>query len=158
VILFGWGTAPAQTVKQVWRLVDSQGKTQFTDQVSEEDIRSGRAVPLEVPAPTPAMQAEAQRRRDKSQQEIDRYNQTLNQKLDRRSMAARQTDLAYQRLLTAQQTYANGEEPRPGERSSSRWGSRLNNQYFARRRNEQKQVDLATRELQRAQAAQAAVP
>ena len=142
----------------VWRLQDAQGHTVFTDRVSEDDISSGRAQPVKVDKVTPEMAAQAQARRQREQVEIDRYNQQLNQKLQRRSEAARAVELARQRLEQAQALYLAGEAPREDESNRVRTGSRLSERYAQRRLRERQAVDNAALALQRAQAYQASLP
>lgn len=142
----------------VWRLQDAQGHTVFTDRVSEEDISSGRAQPVKVDKVTPEMAAQAQARRQHEQVEIDRYNQQLNQKLQRRSEAARAVELARQRLEQAQALYLAGEAPREDESNRVRTGSRLSERYAQRRLRERQAVDNAALALERAQAYQASLP
>src|SRR5450830_1758494 len=123
---------------QVWRLKDAQGRTVFTDRVSEDDIASGRAQPVKV--------------------EKDRYNQQLNQKLQRRSDAARAVELARQHLEQAQALYLAGEAPREEESNRVRTGSRLSERYAQRRLRERQAIDNAALALQRALAYQASLP
>ena len=142
----------------VWRLKDAQGRTVFTDRVSEDDIRSGRAQPVKVEQVTPEMAAQAQARRQQEQTEIDRYNQQLNEKLQRRSEAARAVEQTRQYLEQAQADYQAGEAPREDEFNRVRTGSRLSERYAQRRLRERQAVDNAALALQRAQAYQASLP
>lgn len=148
------GAGPAA----VWRLQDAQGRTVFTDRVSEDDIASGRAQPVKVEKVTPEMAAQAQAKRQHEQVEIDRYNQQLNQKLQRRSEAARAVELARQHLEQAQALYLAGEAPREDESNRVRTGSRLSERYAQRRLRERQAIDNAALALQRAQAYQASLP
>ena len=160
--LLGGGLAVVRAESAaVWRLKDAQGHTVFADRVSEEDIASGRAQPVKVDKVTPEMAAQAQARRQHEQAEIDRYNQQLNQKLQRRSEAARAVELARQHLEQAQALYLAGEAPREDESNRVRTGSRLSERYerYAQRRLRERQaVDNAALALQRAQAYQASLP
>ena len=153
----GFTVARAESA-QVWRLKDAQGHTVFTDRVSEDDIASGRAQPVKVEKVTPEMAAQAQAKRQHKQVEIDRYNQQLNQKLQRRSEAARAVELARQHLEQAQALYLAGEAPREDESNRVRTGSRLSERYAQRRLRERQAVDNAAQALQRAQAYQASLP
>jgi len=143
---------------QVWRLKDAQGHTVFTDRVSDDDITSGRAQPVKVEKVTPEMAAQAQAKRQREQVEIDRYNQQLNQKLQRRSDAARAVELARQHLEQAQSLYLAGEAPREDESNRVRMGSQLSERYAQRRLRERQAVDNAALALQRALAYQASLP
>src|SRR5450830_940922 len=139
---------------QVWRLKDAQGRTVFTDRVSEDDIASGRAQPVKVEKVTPEMAAQAQAKRQTEQVEIDRYNQQLQ----RRSDAARAVELARQHLEQAQALYLAGEAPREEESNRVRTGSRLSERYAQRRLRERQAIDNAALALQRALAYQASLP
>jgi len=157
LLVCGFAGARAEPA-QVWRLKDARGHAVFTDRVSEEDIASGRAQPVKVDKVTPEMAAQAQARRQHEQVEIDRYNQQLNQKLQRRSEAARAVELARQQLEQAQALYLAGEAPRGDESNRVRTGSQLSERYAQRRLRERQAVDNAALALQRAQAYQASLP
>lgn len=150
--------AQTDTASGVWRLTDEQGRVSFTDRPSEEAIRSGRAQRLDLPRISPQAAQQAEHERSESEREIERYNQQLEQRLQRRAEAARATELARQQLAEAQAALQNGEEPEPGERSATRWGSRLNDNYEARRQQEQRRVEAAQQALDKAVAAEAALP
>ena len=150
--------AQADAASGVWRLTDEQGRVSFTDQPSAEAIRSGRAQRLDLPAISPQEAQRDEQARRQSEQEIARFNQQLALRLQRRAEAARATDLARQQLAEAQAVLQNGEEPEPGERSATRWGSRLNERYEQRRQQEQRQVEAAQQALDKAVAAEAALP
>lgn len=157
--LLVWGFTGARAEPaQVWRLKDAQGHTVFTDRVSQDDIASGRAQPVKVEQVTPEMAAQAQARRQHEQVEIDHYNQQLDQKLQRRSEAARAVELARQHLEQAQALYLAGEAPREDESSRVRTGSRLSERYAQRRLRERQAIDNAALALQRALAYQASLP
>src|SRR5450830_95904 len=102
--------------------------------------------------------AQGQAKRQTEQVEIDRYNQQLNQKLQRRSDAARAVELARQHLEQAQALYLAGEAPREEESNRVRTGSRLSERYAQRRLRERQAIDNAALALQRALAYQASLP
>lgn len=132
--------AAAQTI---YKYQSSDGRTVYSDKLPRGVKAQKELTPdseLSVVAPPVAMA------------DTGKANERITQQLSRRDDLWAERNQALARLQTARTAKADGEEPQAGERSGKvGGGSRLNDAYWARQGRLQREIDLAQRDLERAE-------
>ena len=133
-------SAAAQTI---YKYQSSDGRTVYSDKLphgvkAEKELTADSE--LSVVAPPVAMA------------DTGKANERITQKLSGRDELWNQRNQALARVQAARTAKADGEEPQAGERTGRvGGGSRLNDAYWARQGRLQREIDLAQRDLDRAE-------
>jgi hypothetical protein len=132
--------ASAQTI---YKYQSNDGRTVYTDKLPHGAKAQKELTPdsaLSVVAPPMAIA------------ETGKTNERIAGQLSRRDQLWQERNMALARLQAARSAKADGEEPQAGERTGkAAGGSRLNDAYWARQGRLQREIDLAQRDLDRAE-------
>ena len=139
-MLAGSSLACAQTI---YKYQSNDGRTVYSDKVPhgvkvQKELSADSE--LSVVAPPVAM-AETGKANDRIATQLSRHDELWRERND-----------ALARLQAARTAKTNGEEPQPGERTgTARGASRLNDAYWARQDRLQRAIDVAQRDVDRAE-------